>query len=31
MYASLFDLYAVLDALLFPTVGTDAHILPMGQ
>ena len=31
MYASLFDLYAVLDALLFQTVGTDAHILPMGQ
>ena len=31
MYASLFDLYAVLDALLFQTVGADAHILPMGQ
>ena len=31
MYASLFDLYAMLDALLFQTVGTDAHILPMGQ
>ena len=31
MYASLFDLYAVLDALIFQTVGADAHILPMGQ
>ena len=31
MYASLFDLYAVLDALLFQTVGADARILPMGQ
>ena len=31
MYASLFDLYAVLDALLFQTVGADACILPMGQ
>ena len=31
MYASLFDLYAVLDALLFQTVGADAHFLPMGQ
>lgn len=31
MYASLFDLYAALDALLFRTVGDEAHILPMGQ
>ena len=31
MYASLFNLYAVLDALLFQTVGADARILPMGQ
>lgn len=31
MYASLFDLYAALDALLFRTVGHDAHVLPMGQ
>ena len=31
MYASLVDLYAVLDALLFQTVGADARILPMGQ
>ena len=31
MYASLFDFYAVLAALLFQTVGTDAHVLPMGQ
>lgn len=31
MYASLFDLYAALDALLFRTVGHDAHVLPMGR
>lgn len=31
MYASLFDLYAVLDALLFQTVGADAASFQWGK